>query len=245
MLWMGIALVISFGANVYLARTTLAYLRQLYRVQLDPTSERTLPTMPPVGKRLRIVLFGDSRIAAWHSFPMLPGTEVINRGVPGETTAQAWLRIDRDLRPSGAKVVVIQSGINDLKTIGVFPNESTTIMDRCFSNLSRIVTSCREEQMDVVLLSIVPPSQCDLMRRPIWSTDVYEAVKTLNARLQSLQGDHVVVTDVAQLVSEGGRLREEYSLDMFHLNREGYEVLNGLVRAVLQNTLQTVDSGNP
>ncbi len=237
----GVALAISLAGNVYLARTVLTYLRDGYRVRLDPTSSRTLPAMPPVGQRPRIVLFGDSRIAAWRSFPSLPGVEVVNRGVPGETTAQAGLRLERDVLVSGAKIIVIQSGINDLKTIGVFPHEYETITERCFQNLSQIVTRCREKGIAVILLPILPPARCSFLRRSIWSEDIYRAVQEVNMRLIALHGPAIVADVISPLVS-GDRLNGQYARNTIHLNGQGYAVLDNALRPVVINALKNVGS---
>ena len=75
----------------------------------------------------RIVVFGDSRAAQWADVLQVPGAQVVNRGISGETTAQMALRFERDVIALKPQIVVIQAGINDLVAASVLDRKSTRL----------------------------------------------------------------------------------------------------------------------
>ena len=103
------ALVVSVLVNVALLRYSISEYRRAQKVRLDPAgagrfdeANRNLPA--PAQGEVRILLFGDSRVANWKPLPTLAGAQLVNRGHGGDTTAQLLLRLDRD-------VLTLQPGI--------------------------------------------------------------------------------------------------------------------------------------
>jgi lysophospholipase L1-like esterase len=92
-----------------------------------------------------IICFGDSLTSGvgagqGKDYPSqlskLIGRPVINAGVPGDTTARALRRLDRDVLSKNPDLVLITLGGNDLKN-GV-------ARDTAFSNLKQIVESIQD-----------------------------------------------------------------------------------------------------
>jgi lysophospholipase L1-like esterase len=77
------------------------------------------------------------------------GTPVINAGVPGDTTARALQRLERDVLSKSPDLVLITLGGNDLKN-GV-------AKDRAFQNLRIIVESIQNTGAGVILGGIKFP----------------------------------------------------------------------------------------
>ena len=73
----------------------------------------------------------------------MPGPPVINAGVPGDTTAGALGRLERDVLSKAPDLVLITLGGNDLKN-GV-------ARDRAFENLRMIVASIQNTGADVII----------------------------------------------------------------------------------------------
>jgi lysophospholipase L1-like esterase len=154
--------------------------------------------------------------------------------VSGETTAQTILRLDNDvisLRPS---IVVVEVGINDLKTIGLFPNLEQQITNSCFANLNTLVIRMTEHGIHVVVLTIIPPGRPGLLRNLVWSEAIYTAVERVNATIKNLQGRRITVVDCAQVMCIGKRVKPQYARDTLHLNSAGYEMLNTSLSPVLK-----------
>ncbi len=90
----------------------------------------------------------------------------------GNTSAQTLLRLEYDVIRLKPSIVVIQVGINDLKTIGVFPENRDKIISSCQKNLKSIVSQMLEHDIHIVILTIFPPGTTELLRRPVWSDKI-------------------------------------------------------------------------
>lgn len=226
------ALLISVGLNVALFREGRRFYVQLSESRLDPLGLNALPVdevQQPGDEEAqkRLVFFGDSRAYDWPEPPGLGSFEVVNRGMISQTSAQVLGRFDEHVAPWRPDVVVVQVGINDLKAIPIFPERQASIIADCDGNIEQIVSRAVDMGATVVLTTIFPHGAVPLERRPFWSSDVDEAIEAVNAFLVSLEGDQVLVMDSAAILAdERGLLREEYSVDLLHLNPAGYEALN-------------------
>lgn len=227
----------SLAGNVFVYQHAVETYRELQTLRLDPTHEKFLGpanaqlVAPAAGLR-RVVLFGDSRIAMWDPL-QVSGFQIVNRGVGGETTAQILNRLDRDVIALKPDVVVIEMGINDLKTIGVFPDRRQEIINSCQRNADLIVERLRRQKIEVILLTIFPPGPVPLSRRMLWSDQTRTAVAEFNRRALGLRLSGLTVLDCDPALADGSRLRSEYVLDTLHLNGAGYAALNRVVGPAL------------
>ena len=237
---LGVATLASLGANVLLARSSQRYLEQANDVRLDPAglkvyaAERAVPrcadtrrgATPAASDRKVLAFLGDSRAVMWPP-PTLPGYEIKNVGVGNQTTAQVLLRFDADvprLRPS---VVVLEVGVNDLKTIADFPQRRASIVADCERNIAGVVAKSRALGATVVLATIFGIGDVALVRRPFWSDEVSVAVREVNRHLRGLAADRVMILDADPLLADdSGKIRAPYQLDFLHLAPAGYAALN-------------------
>ena len=107
---------------------------------------------PGEKKGQSIICFGDSLTsgvgaAQGKDYPSqlskLIGKPIINAGVPGDTTARALRRLERDVLSKNPGIVLITLGGNDLKN-GV-------ARDTAFSNLKQIVESIQDSGAGVII----------------------------------------------------------------------------------------------
>lgn len=224
-------LLTSVALNVFLFAQGREYYLQLHETRLDPLGldygapdpDATGPAGP---ERTTVVFFGDSRAAEWPA-PDLGQYRFVNRGVGSQTSAQVVRRFDAHVRPLQPRLVILQVGINDLKTIPLFPERKVSIVARCQENIRQIVSQSTDLGATVILTTIFPVGRVPVERRPFWSDEVAAAVDEVNAYIRSLAGEQVVVLDAfAILADERGVARPEYSRDLLHLNEAGYEALN-------------------
>jgi lysophospholipase L1-like esterase len=237
--WLAVGLVFTLLAgslflNVLLFRRAVDAYRAELECRLDPTGARAWDSAqsdlaPRRPGQTRVVLFGDSRVAQWTPPLDLPESQIVNRGVPGETTAQAMLRVGRDLIALEPDVVVIQVGINDLKAIGVLPAQRDAITERCARNIEAIVRQLREREIGVVVLSVFPVGPIPWMRRAVWSDETLSAIRRVNARLGRLEARDVAFVDCDSALARDGRLAAGLGRDELHLSPEGYVTLNRLL----------------
>jgi lysophospholipase L1-like esterase len=124
-------------------------------------------------------------------------------------------------------VVVVEGGVNDLKTIAEFPPRRAEIVADCKANLATIVDRARRLGAEVVLVTVFDIGHVPVWRRPFWSDEVEVAVREVNAFLPQLAGDKVVLFDAnAALEAEPGTIRPEFQLDHLHLTQAAYATLN-------------------
>lgn len=233
---LALALLGSVALNGFLFWQGRQYYRSLNANQLDPLGLDVYASAEepsPVSDQIRVVFFGDSRASMWPA-PDLADYQFINRGIGNQTSAQTLGRFDRDVAPLQPQIVIVQVGINDLKTIPLFPEQQAAIVADCEANIRQIVEGARTLEATVILTTLFPLGEIPLERRPFWSPAVGGAVNEVNDFIRSLAGDGSIVLDaVPILADESGTARREYSRDLLHYNAAGYEALNVALKEVL------------
>jgi lysophospholipase L1-like esterase len=228
----------SMALNYLFYQRGRHYYLQLNATRLDPLGLNYYSTEPDQGELtnaelITVVFFGDSRAANWPA-PDLEPFEFINRGVGSQTSEQALGRFEYHIKPLRPQVIIVQVGINDLKTIPLFPGRKGSIIADCEESIGQIVEASTEMGATVVLTTIFPLGKVPIERKPFWSGDVAWAIDEVNEYIRSLEGKGVIVFDAyAALVGENGIIEPGYSQDLLHLNAAGYERLNHeLVKAL-------------
>lgn len=118
-----------------------------------------------------IVAFGDSTTASRQElriyadrlqaeFPVEKGTvKVINAGIGGNTTEMARARFEKDVLAHEPDLVIIQFGINDA-AVDVWKTppatQSRVALSRYVENLRDLISTLRERQIDVILMTPNP-----------------------------------------------------------------------------------------
>lgn len=231
----------SLTLNSLLFKAAKKYYLELNQVRLDPIGLNYYKTDSKNSsddvKDLRIVFFGDSRAAGWIS-PDSREYEFVNRGISSQTTIQTRQRFSAHVSLLEPDIVVIQVGINDLKTIALFPEDKALIVANAQANIQAVVEASKSLGATVILTTIFPAGEMPLERRPFWSDEIGQAVETVNAYIESLADDEVFVFDAfSRLADEQGMMQQQYRADELHINRQGYAILNSTL-------LQLIDAIN-
>jgi lysophospholipase L1-like esterase len=220
---------------VILVRTAFEYYAGTNAIRLDPiglkvyAGERARPPEP----HPMLVFFGDSRALMW-GHPPIRGYTVVNRGIGQQTTAQILARLDADVAPLHPDLVVLEAGVNDLKSIADFPERRAEIVADCEANLTRIVEGCRRAGAKVVIVTVFELGDVSLLKRPFWSNDVAVAVREVNAFLPRIAHDGATIFDANRTLDDGhGRVQRSYQLDYLHLSPAGYAALGQALEPVL------------
>lgn len=225
----GGALLASLAANVGLGLACLELYRREQRVRLQPTWPVPVAVAHVAG-RAQVLFLGDSRMQEW---PDLPKSRfaTVNAGAGGETTAQILLRAGPMLDAAKPQIVVLQAGVNDLKTLGALPEQAKQTEARCLANLAALVELCRARGARVVLVPILPTTSPGLLRRLVWSSEIELARVRVNAALRqrfagqpgvSLLDERVLAPDTA------GDYR-----DTLHFSAQGYSKLEAATLAAI------------
>lgn len=216
---------ISVVINIVIYRKVKDYYKQLNTVRLDPIG-LSLLKVPTQKSQPTLVIYGDSRAELWKE-PLLLNDRTLNLGIGGQTTEQILLRYEHHLSKLKPRIALIQAGINDLKTIPLFPENERKIIEKCKANLKRITELCQAGNTHVIISTIFPTGEISFQRSLVWSERVNLAIGEVNQYIESLKGLNVsvlVTKDV--LTGEGGRLKKHFIRDFLHLNDKGYEHLN-------------------
>jgi lysophospholipase L1-like esterase len=247
---LGALVLIVLGGSIFLNfrlyNQAKKYYFELNETRLDPVGLGYYPANPQGvtdTNQFRVVFFGDSRSASWTS-PTLNGYEFINRGIGSQTSVQTRERFSSHVRPLKPNVVVIQVGINDLKTIGLFPERREEIVSSCKANIKRIVAESRSLGAVAILTTIFPAGEVPLERKPFWSDEIGKAVKEVNAYIATLADDKTIVFDTFSLLADRqGVMLSQYRVDELHYNEQAYVMLNKelvqLINTVRQRTVQS------
>ncbi len=243
LIFLAVALLASIGLNVILFRKGRSYYAQLSMVQLDPVglnhypvADDQLPDSP--SSQLRVVLLGDSRARSWPFPSEMPRFEFYNRGIGNQTSTQVVARFQEHVTPLQPDLIIIQVGVNDLKTIPIFPERREEIVANCKANIERLVNQSLALDAVVVLTTIFPLGEVPLERRLFWSGDVAVAIDEVNEFISSLEQEEVLVLNTGVVLADDeGQVRKAYSRDLLHLTETGYEALNEKLVIVLRDVV--------
>jgi lysophospholipase L1-like esterase len=242
------ALAASLCGNVLLGRLAIRRYETEEAVRLDPAGLKVYAGRPPLATgadERPIVLLGDSRAAMWKDPKPPPGHPVVNRGIGYQTTAQIAMRLDSDVAPLHPSVVVLEAGVNDLKTIAAFPERRAEIVADCEDNLARIVRRCTDMGAAVVLVTVFDIGRVSALHRAIWSDDIAVAVKDVNAFLHTLAGNRVVLLEAAPVLDDDtGHIAGPFQIDHLHLSEAGYAALNARLEPLLVPLVGTSVKGS-
>jgi len=222
----------SLLGNLFLFQKAKEFYRREARVRLEPISERYHESNKELLERRSdkplMIFFGESRAAMWRiRHPESWGDfEIANRGIGAETTPQIRARLAKDVLALNPDVVVLQMGDNDLKTIAVLSETQEATIEATYSNIVEMAQAIADSGAKVVVTTIFPPGPVGLLRRPLWSNEVNEAIDLVNQRLLAFSYANVLVVDCDPVLREGKFIKGDYSLDTLHLNKEGYAALD-------------------
>jgi lysophospholipase L1-like esterase len=231
-----VALLASLGANFAAFRIVESLQRHEQEVRLDPLGlGASAEAQPAPGTKPVFVLFGDSRVAMWEAPGGLDGYAIRNLGIGRQTTAQALLRLKHEVPPLHPRVVLLEIGVNDLRTLPMFPERRAAIVEGCKLNLARMVREVRDMGATVVLTTIFSLGDVPIWRRVDWTPGpVADAIVEVNAFLRTLAGDGVVVFESGAVLDDPpGKVREAFQFDYLHENAAAYAAMNARLASLV------------
>lgn len=208
----GIWVSLFFDRMKQFIKKVLAYL--IKRLNPEPTNPA-------------IILIGDSLIRMGNWTKLLNRTDLMNRGMGGETLSQIHERLNQ-LANTTARIAFVEGGINDLP-----PSDADTL----FGEYQEITTVFQSKQVILVVTSLVYISSRAAKKYP-WRSD-WRAINTqvtiLNEKLKAFCAEkNIEFIDLNSLLSDSMQLKAEYTTDGVHLTKSAYHIWAREVIRVLQ-----------
>lgn len=180
--------------------------------------EDPVPRLPPLPAAAKVLAFGDSLtfgtgVLPEQSYPVvlqrLIGREVVNGGVPGETSAEGLRRLPIWLDEAEPGLLVLCHGANDLLR--------SLSEEKAAENLRAMVRMARERGIEVILIAV---PKFGLMRSP---PKFYEEI--------AAEFDIPIEKGILDEIVRNRALKT----DSVHPNAEGYRLIAQSVFTLLQS----------
>jgi lysophospholipase L1-like esterase len=225
-------------------------------------------------KALRIVAFGDSTTAPRKTIENVyadrlaealgkegVAVEVINAGVPGNTTEHARKRFERDVMARDPDVVILQFGIND-SAIDVWRNPPATGprvgKGRYEENLRHLIRTLKARGVKVILMTPNPlrwtAKTKRLYGKPPYDPDDPDGFEGMlpayrAAMRQVAEQEEVPLVDVfAAFMAYGqqeGRSVDDLLLDGMHPNDQGHRIVAERLREEIARSAGPAPASSP
>lgn len=188
---------------------------------------------PAKGEK-RVVFMGNSITEAWpdNRPEFFSANNYIGRGISGQTSPQMLSRFRQDVIKLEPKVVVICAGTNDIaENSGVYDPQFT------FENIQSMAELAKAHKIKVIIASVLPAANMP------WHphvTGVPAKIHALNYVLRDYAKTNKIpyVDYHAAMSDENGALRKELSEDGVHPNKEGYAIMESIVKPVIDKVVK-------
>lgn len=184
----------------------------------------------------RVVFMGDSITEFWKmAHPDFFGENYIVRGISGQTTAQMLVRFRQDVIALRPVVVHILAGTND-----VAGNSGPTTLEAIRNNIASMVDLATANDIRVVLGSVPPAGMFP------WRPTVLEPAQhivELNEWLRRFAREkNLIYVDYHEpLADERDAMKQTFSNDGVHPNRDGYSMMEPLARHAIDQALAAAE----
>lgn len=180
-----------------------------------------------------IAFIGDSITSKWPALQPpneISGLQIVNRGIPGDTTASMVSRFRRDVIQLRPRVVVILGGLNDL---------ALTPLPIIEQNLTVMAQTAHEHKIQVVLATLPPARAINSQPRSAQQPADPDLIAALNTWIRSFAAqNHYALADYHAVLSDSsGAYKEGLTTDGIHLTTSGYASIDPPLRDAIQSAL--------
>jgi lysophospholipase L1-like esterase len=183
-------------------------------------------------KEIRAVFMGNSITDFWinQSPEFFKDNDFVNRGINRQTSPQMLLRFRQDVIALHPKAVVIECGTNDIAG-----NTGPSTLEMIGDNITSMAELAKANKIIVILGSVLPANKF------LWRPEVEPADKiiALNDWIKDYAIKHQFgyINYYDAMVDDQKGLKNEYSEDGVHPNKEGYEVMEKVAAPVIRKVV--------
>ena len=183
----------------------------------------------------RVVFMGNSITENWFGThpEFFKSNNYIGRGISGHTSSQFLVRFREDVVNLKPEVVIINAGTNDCAE-----NSGPFDVDITFGNIVSMTEIAQANGIKVILSSVLPAAEFGWNRN---ITDAADRIAALNAKIKAYADEHKLpYVDYYSAVVYGPEraLNPEYTNDGVHPTAAGYDVLEAIVKPVIDKTIK-------
>ena len=183
--------------------------------------------------RDRTVFIGDSITESWSDFSpeFFQQNNFVNRGISGQTTPQMLIRLKQDAVRLDPKMIVINAGTNDIAG-----NTGPSTPEMIIDNICSMAEIAIKNNIDVALSTILPvykyPGNDEVVDPP-------KIISVINSALEEYckKNSLSYVDYYSPMVDEKKGLKSTYGNDGVHPTKEGYDVMEKVVKNVISGTV--------
>ena len=183
--------------------------------------------------RDRTVFNGDSITESWSDFSpeFFQQNNFVNRGISGQTTPQMLIRLKPDAVRLDPKMIVINAGTNDIAG-----NTGPSTPEMIIDNICSMAEITIKNNIDVVLSKILPVYKCPGNDEVV---DPPKIISVINSALEEYCKKNSLryIDYYSSMVDEKKGLKSAYGNDGVHPTKEGYDVMEKVVKNVISGTV--------
>lgn len=189
-----------------------------------------------------VVLIGDSITSKWPDLTptnQFSGLQIINRGIPSDSTSHMLSRFNHDVIQLHPRVVVILGGIND---IGRIP------LPRIKQNVASMAETAQHHGIHVALATLPPTGEYDPDNPSVPQTSSndefitgHDEIQTLNDWIKDFanQKHYAFVDYHSALSDERGYYQKGLTTDGVHPSPQGYDRMEPMLREAIRYAIRT------
>jgi lysophospholipase L1-like esterase len=181
----------------------------------------------------RVVFMGNSITDFWvkKSPEFFESNHFIDRGIKGQTSPQMLLRFKQDVVDLQPFAVVIECGTNDIAG-----NTGYSTLKMIEDNISAMADIAKAHAIKVILGSVLPANKF------YWNPELQPAsrIDSLNQWIKKYadKNQYRYVDYYTSLSDDQKGMKQEYSKDGVHPNKDGYTVMEKLVKEAIDKIMQ-------
>jgi lysophospholipase L1-like esterase len=195
---------------------------------IDADYKRHIKKFEQIDESKDLILLGDSMMAYFPTKAFNLEENLLNFGIPGDTTIGVLNRVHQviKLKP---KYVILNIGLNDFVLTNLSHKES---LENILDIRHQILEGCPDTL--VYVTSLTPINQKDFKDQTyLLNRDPQDAID-LNNMLKDKIDNQFFINIYDELIDEQKDLKLAYTRDGIHLNQKGYQIYLKMIKEILK-----------